>query len=140
MDKITLFGLDKAIGKLIKTESVRDSLPVGKHQVNGTLTLHVQGTITVGEDFEWVPTVSIPYKTAFALFVRYSGITREAAVDSMVKAMKEALTTEAEAKDLMENIADLEKAERIVQAGLEAMPKQPKKGAVTAKVTVTEVV
>jgi hypothetical protein len=139
MDKTTLFGLDKAIGKLIKTEAARDALTVGKHQIDETLTLHVQGTITVGEDFEWVPTVSIPYKTAFALFVRYSGVTREAAMDAVTKAMKEALTTEAEAKELMEDMAVLDKAEKIVQAGLEALPKQPKKGAVTAKVTVTEV-
>jgi len=139
MDKITLFGLDKAIGKLIKTEAVRDSLPVGKHQVDETLTLHVQGTITVGEDFEWIPTVSIPYKETFALFLRYSGITREVALNAMVKAMQEALTTDKEAEELIAGMADLKAAEELVQAGLAAMPKQSKKGQVTAKVTVEEV-
>jgi hypothetical protein len=139
MDKTTLFGLDKAIGKLIKTEAARDALTVGKHLINETLTLHLQGTITVGEDSEYTPTVSIPYKEAFALFVRYCGVTREAAIDAMVKAMKEALTTKDEAKELIAEIADLEAAEELVQAGLEALPKQTKKGQVTAKVTIEEV-
>lgn len=136
MDRLITAALAKELEKLAKEG--RDELPVGTHEVSATVTLHVEGTVKVGADGTYTPTTSIPMKAAFALFMRYSGITGPAAMDALTRAMTEALTLGKDAEATLAELADLEAAEAKVRAGLDALPAQTRKGAVAVKATVSE--
>ena len=139
MDKLILLGLAKAIEKLAKTEEAREAVKPGAYNLDQEVVIHLSGSLKVGEDSEYTPTTSIPYKTALALFLRYSGITGPAAMTALVKAMTDAIQLGAEGEESAEivaAIADIEAAEKAVQAGLDKLPKKTKAGAVTNKLTV----
>jgi len=137
MDKVVTAALAKELEKL--ATSGRNSLPVGKHTVDATVTLHVEGRVTVSADGDYLPTTSIPLKATLALFMRYAGVTGPLAMDALIKAMSEAITLDEEAVALLAEVADLDAAEAKVRAGLDALPRKPRKGNVTVKVAVTEV-
>jgi len=132
------------LAKSIKTELVkRDRLAVGKYNVMEVCNLQVEGTVNVFADEQYTPTTSIPMKTAFALFIKYSGVTGPAAMNALVKAMTEAAEIErsdsADKKttlDALNELADLTAASEKVQKGLSKLPKETRKGKVTVKGTV----
>lgn len=122
-----------ALARTLKKQ--KSDLTPGKHTVDAVVTLTIHGTVTVGESTFYRPTASIPLKSALALFMRYSGVTGPAAMNALVRAMSEAVTTpEAELRE----IADLEAAEAQVRAGLERLPLAPRAGAVKVDVKVSE--
>lgn len=141
MDALILTALGKALEKDAK--KVRDGLKPGDHVVEGEVTLTYKGTVKVGEAENYIPTVDIPLKTAMALFVRYAGVTREAAVEALIRAMTEALEIEAlkgkdkeRAIEAIREVADLDAAEKAVRAGLDELPEKTRVGKVTVKVAV----
>ena len=141
MDALLMTALGKALEKDAK--KVRGELEPGDHTVEGTVTLDYKGTVNILEDETYIPTITVPFKTALALFVRYAGITREAAMEGLVKAMTEALETEKlkgkekkAAVEAIRELADLTEAEEKVRAGLAALPKETRNGKVTVKVAV----
>jgi hypothetical protein len=138
MDKLILLGLSKAIEKLAKTEEAREGVRPGAYEIDTQVVVSLKGSIKVGEEVEYTPTSSIPYKTAFALFLRYSGVTRDAGMQALVKAMTDAIQLGAEgegSQELVAAMADLAEAEKTVQDGLDKLPKKVKAGAVTQKLT-----
>jgi hypothetical protein len=139
MDKLILLGLAKAIEKLAKTEEAREAVKPGAYNLDQEVVIHLSGSLKVGEDSEYTPTTSIPYKTAMALFLRYSGVTRDAAMNALVKAMTDAIKLGAEGEEsaeLVAAMADIAEAEATVQKGLDALPNKTKLGAVTQKLQV----
>lgn len=126
-----LIGLAKLLEKQAKL--VRDGVEAGEYDLDTVVHLHVSGVLEVGEDTSVVPTHKIPWKTVFALFLHHAGITREGAMDKLVLAMQQALTTGDDAAELLAALAPLEEAESLVQAGLEALPKEPRRGSVVVK-------
>jgi len=139
MDSKTLFGLSKAFEKLAKKEQAREGLSAGEHNVDATVTVKINGSISVGEDFPAKPTSSIPWKTAMALFVRYSGATGETAMNALVRAMSEAIQADEEAEKLILKSVDLEKAVKLVEKKLEDLPKKNKPGVVRTDLEIEEV-
>ncbi len=138
MNTATLTAISKLLEKQAK--KARKKLKPGEHAIDTTVVLHVQGTLNVDPDTEYAPTVQIPWKTAFALFLKYAGITRETAMEHLVAAMQHALNTDQDAAELLQSLADLEEAEALVQEGLDELPKQPRAGSVrTKKLTLTEI-
>lgn len=136
MDKLILLGLSKAIEKLAKSEEAREAVSPGAYTIDQEVVVHLKGSLKVGEDSEYTPTTSIPYKTAFALFLRYSGVTREAGMAALVQAMTDAIQLGAEGEEsaeLVAAMADIAEAEATVQKGLDALPKKTKQGACTHK-------
>jgi hypothetical protein len=123
------------LGKVIAAElKKRDKLPVDTYTVMDECTLNVEGKVNVFPDEEYTPTASIPMKAAFALFVRYSGVTGKNAMNALVRAMKESVALGADARtEAVQELADLDRAWETVLAGLEELPKQPRKGKVTVK-------
>ena len=128
-----------AITKAIKEKIAKDAranLTPGIHPVD--VTAHIKGILDVKEDETFVPTVNIPIKSAFALFVRYCGVTRDAALKAMVRAMTESLNNghdsdgaiNAETSDEARIIAE---AEAQVTAMLGKLPPQTRKGKVLTK-------
>lgn len=115
----------------------RDGLAVGEHPVCAEITLSIDGTVNVGEDERYVPTTSIPLKLALALTLRYAGVTGPAAMNALVRAMTEAIEIDAltgkakkSAEAAISELADLDKAEAMVLAGLAALPEKSRKGKV----------
>jgi hypothetical protein len=144
MRSIVLAALGKALPKLAKKD--RGSLKPGEYKVKGTVTLAYDGKVKVSEDESYIPTVSIPLKTALALFLRYSGVTGPAARDALIKAMTEALEIEKlsgkekkAAIEAIREVADLDAAEKAVRAGLDELPLATRDGKVTANVDVEEI-
>jgi hypothetical protein len=145
MDSLILTALAKSLTKQAK--KARESLSSGDHEVEGEITLFYKGDVTVLPDETYTPTADIPLKVALALFVRYSGITRDAAMEALIKAMKKALEIEElKGKDkklaveAIREIADLDEAEETMRAGLDKLPLKDRKGKVLAKVAVNEVI
>ena len=130
-----------ALNNLVATaaaKAARDELSVGTHSVD--MMVHVTGTLTVGADTEKTPTVSIPVKEVLALFIARSGCTREASLALLKSCLSDALADSTKAVGAIDNAVDIDAEFKAAVAGLTAsLPKTPVKGAVKAKLTVTEV-
>ena len=113
-----------------------ERLPVGVHSVD--TVVRIKGTIKVGEDYERTPTVSVPLKETLALFIAYSGITRKAATDALVKAMNDALAnSDKGAGALKDSLAVVDETmETVSKSVLSKLKKVPCNGSVTTKLTV----
>jgi len=129
-------------------DEARDSLTTGDHDLDETVTLHIGGTVSVSDGESYIPTVSIPLKEALALTLQFAGITREAAIDALTRAMTEALRIKAlKGKDakvakaqIEAQMSMVEDAEALVREGLDSLPPQTRKGKVRcAKAAVEEV-
>lgn len=136
MDPIVELALAKVAEK--RGKAVRKDVAAGKYPIDTVVSLHLSGLVTVEPDGTYSPTTSIPWKTALALFVRYSGVTREHALQALTLAMREALDKDEEAEELISAFADLDEAAERVQEALGELPEQPRKGAVRVKVQIKE--
>jgi len=91
-------GVTKAIKGHNKTAGVKDQRDnAGSDQViKGLcidLTLEIE-ELKIGHDTDKAPTVSIPLKTALALFVAQAGATRENTLKKLLECCKQALTVD----------------------------------------------
>lgn len=142
LDNAQVIALTKAI-KDAAAKAARSGLSVGTHAVD--YNVNVKGTLTVGEDEQYIPTVCIPIKAAFALFIRYCGITRTAAENALIQAMSEALQAQQRGADtvatvegaISEEDAIIAACEQRVTAMVGELPKQTRRGKVLSKLTVT---
>jgi len=139
-----IFALTSALAGEAKAR--RGELKAGtKSTLDETVTLHVSGPFSVGDDEKYTPTVGIPMKLAFALFIKYSGVTGPAAMKALVKAMNEAaeigkLTGKARKvkEQALMGITLLDDAETTVVKGLAALDEKTRNGKVHTKgITVT---
>lgn len=134
---LALKAMIKAMQDELKNRT-EDKLTVGTHIVCQNLNLDLNGTVEVNPDEMYTPTTHIPQKAAFALFVRYSGITADRALDALCQAMTEAHNLGKDADDLVAEVADLKKAEKKVKEMLGKLPKEKRDGKVFVNVKVTE--
>lgn len=138
-----------ALSKAISTKSAgacRDAMTVGRDQ-KVDFTVRVKGYLDIFEDTEKTPTVSIPMKETLALFIRYCGVTREAAMGLLQRAMTDALAVKESGEqnhkgvgaiaEAMPIIDEIEKT--IVEPLLRTLPRTPVKGKVLTYLEVTEV-
>jgi len=132
-----------ALAKAIKDAAAkvaRKGLSVGTHEVD--FSAKISGTLTVGENEEYIPTVHIPLIATMAFFIRRCGITRAFALESLREAMTEALETEKKgaetiAPEIAKDIEDIKEMLTQVTEMLGQLPKQERQGKVTTKLTVT---
>lgn len=134
-----------ALAKCLEKEAKagREGLAPGDYKIDAEVTLGVRGSVAVSADEEYTATTHIPLKPTLALFMRYSGITGQAALDALVRAMNDALALDAlpakerkTAEASIRELADLDAAEERVLAGLAAMPTATRKGKVVVKAKV----
>lgn len=119
-------------------DAAREGLTVGTHEVD--VTVRVTGTVSVAEDTEKTPTVSIPVKEVLALFVARSGCTREASLALLRECLTDALSKGVSGTGAVEAAADIDEVFRAEVAALtSALPKTPVRGAVKAKLAVARV-
>lgn len=125
-------AIQVAIGKLNAAKGARESLAVGDYPVDAMV--HVVGYVRVGDDYETTPTTSVPLKETLALFVKYCGVTRNAALAALENAMRDAIEATGKGKGaLLEMMPELNKIMAQVEATLAKLPPRTCKGAVTAK-------
>jgi hypothetical protein len=144
MNNKTIIALSKAVGKR-QIDAARPSLTVGTHEVD--FTVRVRGSLTVSEDTDKVPTVSIPMKETLALFIAYSGITGPHAANLLRRAMTDALAVKEDGEQnhrgvgaIREALPKIEEIERDVVAPLLlTLPRTPVNGMVRANLDVTEI-
>lgn len=137
MTHATTLAISKAIAKKTADEA-RENLAPGTYQIDQTV--RVTGTLTVAEDTEKTPTVSIPFKDVLVLFVQRAGITREASLELLRTCVTEALKKSdgGAAGCLDEHLEGVFSA--AVADMLATLPKTPVKGAVKSKLVVSEVI
>lgn len=103
MNAATLTLLSKAVADMSKT--VREDLTVGKHNVDETVTLHVSGLVTVGEDYDQrIVLKADPWTLLQAALSHLNGVTVESLVrealtadPKMLKSIKESAQEAMEA-------------------------------------------
>ena len=125
-----------AIAKAVKDAAYKDArgnIRPGKYAVD--VSVKVTGSVNVGDDYTSTPTASIPIIRSLALVLKYAGVTRDAALNMLEKAMREAVAGETSANDLLAE-ADIAAVEERVRATLAKLPEIPCKGKVTTKLTV----
>jgi len=122
-----------ALSKYKADKDAREHVGIGIHNLD--MVLHITGSMSVNPDEEYTPTVSIPIKKALALFIKYCGITREAAIQVLGKAMTDALSDEVSANETIEEVESMEKK---IQELVGSLPPQIRAGKVSAKLSVTK--
>ena len=127
---LTLTAAVKALGDEIKS---RDDLDPGSYSVNDSLSFTLVGNVSVNGKETYIPTIAIPLKVTMALFVRYSGITGDRALQALEQAMSEALTLGEKGESHVAEVAMLDKAEEKVKLMLGELPKKTRKGKVQSR-------
>jgi hypothetical protein len=127
-----------ALSKVALAKPDRDAVQPGVYNIDETLAVKVSGTMEVLEDTKRVPTVSIPLKEALALFIAYSGITRESAMNALRRAMTDALSQSSEGQGkIAAALPVVAETMAVVESEILAkLPKTPVKGAVKPKLSV----
>lgn len=134
-----------AIAKAIKDKLVkeaRDEVAVGSFEVD--TTVRIRGLLNVFEDEQYTPTAEIPIKAALALFIRYCGVTRDAARRALQQAMTEALNMNATGEEKTDVILErLGEDWRVVADCMTAvtqlaaaLPQRTRKGKVTTELDI----
>jgi hypothetical protein len=118
--------------KAAEKKEHRDFLKPGTYNVD--FTVHVSGKVSIGKDAEKTPTVSIPLKETLALFIQYSGVTRDAAIDVLRRAMTDALKNDTKGRGAIAELDIVNPVfEEVVENFLKELPKVPQKGPVDCK-------
>lgn len=149
MKNATTIALTKVVsGRSKNAKDAREALEPGEYAVD--TTVHITGTMKVGDDHDIAPTASLLNQDFLALVLHHAGITRKAAVEAIEKVAddylidwtgseedKEAAKTARKAKvaefDPEGNIASL------ISGFKNSLPRIPSKGKVTWKGTVAEI-
>ena len=137
---LTLTVLSKVIPSR-KASAARDGVAAGEFPVD--FTVSVKGIVTVEEDGEKKPTVSIPVKEVLALFIARSGATRDANIALLTSCISDALAAKGGkggAKGALEAEFDATFG-KVVEQFLSTLPKTRVRGDVVmdgVTVTVTE--
>lgn len=100
-----------------------DELIPGEYVVD--FTVHVQGVIVKLADEHYTPTAEIPLKRALAFVLQFAGLSGEAALAALTKAMQRAVR-----KDEDVDLSIVDRATDLVQASLDALPTKVRSGKV----------
>ncbi len=132
--------LQLALSKIAIPKTARAAVAVGEHEIDATI--RVKGIIKVGEDYDTAPTVGLPLLEIVALLLHRAGATREASIALLREVATEAMKiTEGKSKGSLESLPEVEAMLKTVQDEYIAkLPRANRKGVVTAKLAVEEVV
>ena len=138
-DQIDLNNLAAFFLSKIGSKLRADRPAVGNYPIDETFVLQINGSVSVGKDYQSAPTVAIPLKATMALLLHRMGFQREAAMKMILEIMTEALTIDEKAsetfKDQFEWMAEAEKM--IADTFAEKLPKIDKSGPVSVSGQVT---
>lgn len=128
-----------ALADKLEKDTKKVKLAPGRYDIDETVTLHITGTLTKGKDTDYTPTVKVPMLTTMALILEKAGFQRENAKILLIDAMREAMKSGTEANPVVaERVKDIEEAMTHVREVTDSLPRVPRQGATTVKVTVEE--
>lgn len=139
-----------ALDKLIKEQqgnAARDNLQEGQTYDIDT-TVHVTGTLRVGNGGPYTPTVAVPLKEALALFLVYSGMGTGAQVmEALGRALRDSIENTGKGQGSVLAAAPNAAALQMLTAAiatverefLAKLPKSYKRGPVTTNLQVEEI-
>lgn len=125
MNTLLATALKSCFEKLAKS---LPTLSAGSYPVDETVTIRIVGEVVKAGDEEYIPTTSIPYKKAFEMFLARMGFQRENAMEALVQSMTDAVNGVCPADVGLEAHINVDDVEKIVQAGLAAMPPKTRTG------------
>ena len=136
------FAVSKAV-KGAALKQARANLTVGVHKIK--TTVDIEGTIEVLDDEQYTPTAEVPIKATLALFLRYSGVTRQAGADALLRAMSDAIAAgdlgSAKSARIIAEInaaqADVDAVVRLAEATAARLPQRTRNGKVLSDLTVS---
>jgi hypothetical protein len=128
--------LNVALGSIKTLDVSRAAVAPGTYLIDEMV--RVSGTMTVGTDYDTAPTVSLPLKEILALFVARAGCTREASIALLLSCVRDAIAEDGRAAgEIAERSSQVEEAlETVKREVIDKLPRQPRRGAVKAKLTV----
>ena len=139
LNALTLTALSAQLAK--EAKKCRSALPIGDHEVSCEVTLSVNGTVKVSEDELRTPTTSVPLLRTLALALSYAGVTGDAALNAVTKAMNKALSEEKDSNGTLAQVKAVEKrVAQIKEDFATKLPKAKAKGKVSVKAAIEEVV
>lgn len=138
MNGIVMTAIGSALSKMVKA---LPALPVGRHQIDETVTIRITGEVLKCENEEYVPTVHIPIKAVLAYLLPSLGATREAQQKKLLEACKAALAADVQMEETITALVkNIDEAFKIVQNEVTGqLPKQVKEGKVIVKCGIEEV-
>lgn len=128
MDAVLAVAVEKLVGKL------KGNIPVGVHQVEDYVTLHISGEVKKFEDETYIPTASVPLKPTLAILLHLMGFQRDKAAEILIKAMEMALSNGTDAtNEMQEYMSDVDTCMEKVEALAAKLPPQKRAGKTTVK-------
>ena len=125
MNDVVLTALASALGKMAKASSIQP----GRYAVDETIILRVKGDVKKGCDEEYTPTIAMPLKAIMATLLPRLGATKQAAMDTLIAAMTEAIEGEKQGDEALKaRMKDVDSAFETVAAVLDALPSKSRHG------------
>jgi hypothetical protein len=133
MNDILLAALTSCFSKMAKAAG---PIQPGLHQVDETITMRVKGEVLKSDDETYVPTIAIPVKAVMATLLPRLGATREAAMETLIAAMTEAVNLDKLGDETLKaRMKDVDAAFEHVQNVLDALPPKTRTGKTNVDVT-----
>ena len=133
MNDILLAALTSCFTKMAKAAG---PIQPGLHQVDETITVRVKGEVLKSDDETYVPTIAIPVKAVMATLLPRLGATREAAMNTLIAAMTEAVNLDKLGDETLKaRMKDVDAAFEHVQTVLDALPSKTRTGKTNVDVT-----
>jgi hypothetical protein len=127
-----------ALAKVIADKDAkiaRGGVNSGTHLVD--MTVRISGRMTVGEDYDTAPTVSIPLKETMALLLHRMGFQRDKAIEILREVMSEAIDLDGKGQGALLAMPFINDAMAMVENDVIAnLPRQNRKGVVKAYLAV----
>lgn len=136
MDAIVMSAVKSWVGKWLNSQVV----PVGRHNIDETVTLRVCGEVLKCDEETYVPTTHVPLLDTLEFLVPHLGATRDVALEKMRSAMEQALLAGVKGSETMPKSKDVEKAKKMVEEKyIGLLPPAKREGKTVVKCTVVEV-
>lgn len=137
LNTTNLFALATAVSdKVCKAE--RPNLMPGEYEID--TTINIKGTMTVGEDYDVAPTVSIPLIETVALLLKRMGFQRDGAITIIREVFSEAIALNGRGKGaLLKEMPELAAAITMVREEIiSKLDRQDRKGVIKSNFTIEE--
>jgi hypothetical protein len=136
MNAVVMSAVKSWVTKWLNSQVV----PVGRHNIDETITLRVRGEVLKGEEETYTPTAHVPLLATLEFLVPHLGATRDVALEKMRVAMEQALLADVKGSETMPKAKDVEKAKKMVEEKyIDLLPPAQRDGKTIVKCTVEEV-
>ena len=134
--------LKAAIAALEKSAKDIEAIEPGRYPINARIVADIRGSVLQSSDEKYIPTQEVVLNCGFLLLLlQYAGVTREAAIAAIPKALARQTELGGKVKDsYAEQVeSDLKAGIKALTAIKEALPEKTRKGKFTPKVEAIDI-